>query len=222
MSKEAGFDEERADVFIRAYSKDFPDYLYTLEKEALSKDVPIIRKGTQEFLRFIMISRQPKRILEVGSAIGFSALLMKEYTLDDCKIDTIENYPPRIEEAKKNFERYDHKRKIELFEGDAASVLKKLNGPYDLIFLDGPKGQYESYLDDILRLMNDHALLVTDNIFKEGDILESRYVCERRDRTIHSRMRDFLLRLKSEESLENVILPIGDGMTLSVKKSNWK
>ena len=210
-------DEERAEVFIRAHSKGFPEYLEVLEKEARQQDVPVIRKGTQELLRFLLCLKRPKNILEIGTAVGFSTLLMAEYTGADTKITTIENYAPRIEKAQKNFAAYDKDGRINLIEGDAGEVLKSLDDKYDLIFLDGPKGQYEAYLDDILRLMSEGALLVTDNIFKEGDILESRYAVERRDRTIHARMREFLLRLRDEESLESVILPSGDGATLSVK-----
>ena len=210
--------EERAEVFIEAHSKGFAPFIESLEEEAKQHEIPIIRKGTQELLRFLLCMKKPKNVLEIGTAVGFSSLLMAEYSSDDCKITTIENYPPRIEEARKNFDKYDTGKKIKLIEGDAGEVLKNLNDKYDLIFLDGPKGQYESYLEDILRLMNKDALLVTDNIFKEGDILESRYAVERRDRTIHSRMREFLVRLQNEESLESIILPSGDGMTLSIKK----
>lgn len=210
-------DEERAEVFIRAHSKGFPEYLEVLEKEARQQDVPVIRKGTQELLRFLLCLKRPKNILEIGTAVGFSTLLMAEYTGADTKITTIENYAPRIEKAKKNFAAYDKDGRINLIEGDAGEVLKSLDDKYDLIFLDGPKGQYEAYLDDILRLLPEGGLLITDNIFKEGDILESRYAVERRDRTIHARMRDFLLRLRDEETLESVILSSGDGATLSVK-----
>ncbi len=217
MNNMQTIDEERTEIFIRAYSKDFPEYLLMLEKEAKEQDVPIIRKGTQELLRFLLRMKKPENILEIGTAVGFSSLLMAEYVPDSAKITTIENYPPRIEAAKKNFDMYDKSDRIKLLEGDAGEILKSLDTRFDFIFLDGPKGQYESYIDDIIRLMKKDALLVTDNIFKEGDILESRFALERRDRTIHSRMREFLIRLRDEESLENVILSSGDGMTLSVK-----
>lgn len=211
-------DEERVEVFIDAHSKRFPEYLESLEKEAKANEIPIIRKDTQRMIRFLLCLNKPLKILEIGTAVGFSALLMAEYTDKNCAIDTIENYEPRILEAKKNFALYDKDKKINLLTGDAGEILGKLQGTYDFVFLDGPKGQYESYLDDILRLLKTGGLLVTDNIIKEGEAIESRFAVTRRNRTIHSRMRDYLLRLRDEDILENVILPTGDGMTLSVKK----
>lgn len=212
------FEEERIESFLRAFSKGFPEYIEELEEKAKAADIPIIRKDTQELLRVLLSLKKPKKILEIGTAVGFSSLLMAEYTEDDCKITTIENYPPRIEEAKNNFSRFDKKGKINFLEGDAGEIIKNMQDEYDLIFLDGPKGQYENYLDDLLRMLPSGGLLITDNILKEGEIVESRFAVTRRNRTIHSRMREYLLRLRDEEILENVILPTGDGMTLSVKK----
>lgn len=212
------FDEERIEVFARTHSRGFAEYLEDLEQQAIKNDIPIIRKDTQELLRVLLALKKPKRILEIGTAVGFSSLLMAEYTEPECSITTIENYPPRIEEAKKNFGEFDKDKKITLLEGDAKEIIHNLEGVYDVIFLDGPKGQYENYLDDLLRLLPSGGLLITDNILKDGEILESRFAVTRRNRTIHSRMRDYLIRLRDEEILENVILPTGDGMTLSVKK----
>lgn len=212
------FEEERIESFLRAFSKGFPEYIEELEEKAKAADIPIIRKDTQELLRVLLSLKKPKKILEIGTAVGFSSLLMAEYTEDDCKITTIENYPPRIEEAKNNFSKFDKKGKIIFLEGDAGEIIKNMQDEYDLIFLDGPKGQYENYLDDLLRMLPSGGLLITDNILKEGEIVESRFAVTRRNRTIHSRMREYLLRLRDEEILENVILPTGDGMTLSVKK----
>lgn len=212
------FDEERIEVFARTHSRGFAEYLEDLEQQAIKNDIPIIRKDTQELLRVLLALKKPKRILEIGTAVGFSSLLMAEYTEPESSITTIENYPPRIEEAKKNFGKFDKDKKITLLEGDAKEIIHNLEGVYDVIFLDGPKGQYENYLDDLLRLLPSGGLLITDNILKDGEILESRFAVTRRNRTIHSRMRDYLIRLRDEEILENVILPTGDGMTLSVKK----
>lgn len=215
-------DEERIDIFIDSKSRKFPEYLETLEREAIKDEVPIIRKDSQRLLRFLMCLKEPETILEIGTAVGFSALLMAEYTNENCRITTIENYEPRIKKAEENFEKHDKTGKITLLKGDAKEEIKKLEGSFDIIFLDGPKGQYEAYLDDLLRLLKIGGLLITDNIFKEGEILESRFAVTRRNRTIHARMRDYLLRLRDEEILENVILPTGDGMTLSVKKREMR
>jgi len=160
---------------------------------------------------------KPKTILEVGCAIGFSALLMNEYS-DGCQITTIEKYEKRIPIAKKNFERAGKQEEIHLLEGDALEILQKLEGTYDLIFMDAAKGQYIHFLPDVLRLLPKGGLLVSDNVLQEGDIIESRYAITRRDRTIHSRMREYLYELKHHPELETVILPVGDGVTLSVKR----
>ena len=103
-------------------------------------------------------------------------------------------------------------------EGDAIEILKYLEGPYDMIFMDAAKGQYINFLPDVLRLLPEGGLLVSDNVLQEGDIIESRYAVTRRDRTIHSRMREYLYELKHHPQLQTVILPVGDGVTLSVKQ----
>ena len=120
--------------------------------------------------------------------------------------------------AKENFARYDKDGRITLLEGDAAEVLKELDGHYDMIFMDAAKGQYIHFLPDVLRLLSPGGLLVSDNVLQDGNIIESRYAVTRRDRTIHSRMREYLYELKHNELLETVILPVGDGVTLSTKR----
>ena len=150
-------------------------------------------------------------------AIGFSALLMSEYGPENCRITTIEKYEKRIPLAKENFKRAGKEDQIVLLEGDAVEILKKLDGPYDFIFMDAAKGQYIHFLPDILDLMPIGGLLISDNVLQDGDVLESRYAVTRRDRTIHSRMREYLYELKHNEQLQTDILPIGDGVTVSVK-----
>ena len=161
---------------------------------------------------------KPKQILEVGTAIGFSALLMSEFAPEDCHITTIEKYEKRIPIAKGNFEKYGKADKITLLEGDAIDILKKLEGTYDFIFMDAAKGQYINFLPDILRLLSVGGVLVSDNVLQDGDIIESKYAITRRNRTIHTRMREYLYTLKNHEQLETAILPLGDGVALSVKK----
>ena len=157
-------------------------------------------------------------ILEVGTAVGFSALVMSEYAPAGCKITTIENYDKRIPIARENFKRAGKESDITLLEGDALEVMKGLAGPYDFVFMDAAKGQYIHYLPEVTRLLSEGGVLVSDNVLQDGDVIESRYAVERRNRTIHSRMREYLFELKHSDIYETSILPLGDGIALSVKR----
>lgn len=161
-------------------------------------------------------------ILEVGTAVGFSALLMSENAPDGCEITTIENYEKRIPIARENFRRAGRESQITLIEGDAFEVMKDLAGCYDFIFMDAAKGQYIHYLPEVMRLLKEGGTLVSDNVLQDGDIIESRFAVERRNRTIHSRMREYLYELKHHEMLVTSILPLGDGVAVSVKKQSIK
>lgn len=210
--------DERMSAFIDSLDVGNASYLNEIEKEALAESVPIIRKSMQSLIKFILVHNKPKNILEVGTAIGFSALLMSEYGPEDCHITTIEKYEKRIPIARQNFEKAGKQDRITLIEGDAAEVLAGLTGSYDLIFMDAAKGQYINFMPDVLRLLADGGLLISDNVLQDGDIIESRFAVTRRNRTIHSRMREYLYELKHSPQLETVILPVGDGVTLSTKK----
>lgn len=210
--------DERMVAFIDSLDKGNTPFLDQIEKEAIAGDVPIIRKSMQNMLKFILAYHKPKKILEVGTAIGFSALLMSEYAPEDCQITTIEKYEKRIPIARENFKRGGREEKITLLEGDATEILKTLEDKYDIIFMDAAKGQYINFLPDILRLLPKGGLLISDNVLQDGDIIESRFAVTRRNRTIHGRMRDYLYELKHHNQLETVILPVGDGATLSVMK----
>lgn len=208
--------DERMTFFINSLDPGLPTYLSELEKEALDTYVPIVRKDMQAYIKYEMLRTKPRRILEVGTAIGFSALLMSEYA-PDADITTIENYDKRIPIARENFVRFGKQDKIRLIEGDALEVLPALKDTYDFIFMDAAKGQYINYLPDILRLLSPGGILVSDNVLQDGDIIESKYAVVRRDRTIHTRMRDYLYELKHNDALTTVILPVGDGITVSVR-----
>ena len=210
--------DERTAAFIASMDKGNPTYLDALERFALQEQVPIIRKPTQQLLRFLMAMVKPKSILEVGTAIGFSALLMSEYAPADCRITTIEKYEQRIPVARENFAKAGRADRITLIEGDAADVLPTLAGPYDLIFMDAAKGQYIHFMPEVLRLLPQGGVLITDNVLREGDVLESHYAVARRDRTIHKRMRAYLLELKRNEQLDTTILAFADGAALSRKR----
>ena len=209
--------DERMVSFINSLDAGNPSYLNELEEYARATDVPIVRTEMQSFLRFLMKMKQPKRILEVGTAIGFSALLMSEYAPQDCKITTIEKYEKRIPLAIENFKKAGKEDAITLLQGDALEILPTLKEEYDFIFMDAAKGQYIHFLPDILRLLAKDGLLVSDNVLQDGDVLESRFAVTRRNRTIHSRMREYLYTLKHTEELTTAILPLGDGVALSVK-----
>jgi len=209
--------DERMETFLASLDAGNTPFLDQIEREALETNVPVIRTQTQGLLRFLLALHKPMSILEVGCAIGFSALLMSEYAPAGCKITTIEKYEKRIPVAKANFVRAEKEDAITLLEGDAADILKELTGPYDFIFMDAAKGQYIHFMPEVLRLLAPGGLLVSDNVLQDGDILESRFAVERRNRTIHSRMREYLYELTHREALETVVLPVGDGVTVSVK-----
>ena len=214
--------DERMMTFIRSFDKGNPAYLEELEKYSRETNVPIIRPQMQSLLKFLLTWGKPMKILEVGTAIGFSALLMSEYAPEGCHITTIEKYEKRIPLARENFKKAGKEQNITLLEGDATQILAELHEEYDLIFMDAAKGQYINFLPDILRLMAPGGILVSDNILQDGDIVESKYAVTRRNRTIHNRMREYLYALTHHEELETVILPIVDGVTLSAKKGNAK
>ena len=210
--------DERMVTYIRSLERPENPVIEAIEQEALESFVPIIRKETQSFLKVMMLMNRPARVLEVGTAVGFSAILMSEYLPEGSRITTIENYEKRIPIARNNFKRAGKEEQITLIEGDALEVMKTLEGPYDFIFMDAAKGQYINYLPEILRLMPKGGLLITDNILQEGELVESRYVVTRRDRTIHTRIREYVYELTHNDNLITSIVPIGDGITLSVKK----
>lgn len=209
--------DERMAAFIDSLDRGNTPFLDGIEKDALGDRVPVIRKSTQSLLKFLLALLKPRSILEVGTAIGFSALLMSEYGPEECHITTIEKYEKRILQARENFKRAGVGDRISLLEGDAADILKGMTGSYDLIFMDAAKGQYIFFLPDVLRLLAPGGLLVSDNVLQEGDVAESRFAVTRRNRTIHARMREYLYELKHHPGLESVILPVGDGVALSYK-----
>lgn len=209
--------EERITSFINSMNPDDDGIVGMIEKEALADEVPIIRRETKEWIKTMLMIKKPARVLEVGTAVGFSSIYMSQYLTEGAHITTIEKWEPRIEQAKINFERADVTDKITLLEGDAADILKELTEPFDFIFMDAAKGQYIHFLPDVIRLLNKDGILISDNVLQDGEVLDSKYIVNRRNRTIHSRMREYLYTLKNHEDLETSIIPLGDGVALSVK-----
>lgn len=210
--------QERMAVYINSLDSGNGAFLDALERDAIADEVPIIRQDMQSFLKLLLAIHGPKRILEVGTAVGFSALLMAANTAGDCTITTIEKYEKRIPQAKENFARAGMEERITLLEGDALDVMKTLDEPYDLIFMDAAKGQYIHFLPETLRLLKKGGILISDNVLQDGDIIESHYAVERRNRTIYKRMREYLYVLKHTEGLLTSIVPVGDGAAVTVKQ----
>lgn len=214
--------DDRCAAYIESLSPGMTPYLEELEKSALSAGVPIIRHQTQSLLRYLLAEKEPESILEIGTAVGFSAIFMATYGPGGLHIDTIENYEKHIACARSNIRDAQMEDTISLLEGDALFVLKELADAaktYDMIFVDAAKAQYPNYLPLCKRMLDKGGILVSDNVLFDGDIVQSRFAVRRRDRTIHARMREYLRMLTEDEELVTTILPIADGMTLSVKKA---
>ena len=200
--------DERIVTYMHSLEKPNNNVLEEIEQQAHIDGVPIIRKEMESFLRVMLTITKPKRILELGTAVGYSAILMSEAIEKDASIITIENYEKRIVQARDNFKKADKEDVITMLEGDS----------FDFVFMDAAKAQYIHFLPEVMRLMKKGAVLITDNVLQEGDIIQSKYVVRRRDRTIHKRMREYLEVVKNHPELETTIVPIGDGITISVKK----
>ena len=199
--------DERYTTYLNSLYPELDEGLDNIRREARANFVPIIRDETINLLTTLIRMNQPKRILEVGAAVGFSACLMASVARD-ANIVTIENYEPRIPIANNNIKNMGFENRITLIEGDATEVLPTLDGPFDFVFMDAAKGQYINFWPEIKRLTKDGGIIVTDNVLQDGDIIESRYAITRRNRTIHKRMRDYLYELTHDK---------GDGVSISVK-----
>ena len=210
--------DERMVTYIHSLETPEEPIIEQIEQEAKETFVPIIRKETQSFLKVLLLMKKPVRVLDVGTAIGYSAILMSHYLPKDGRITTIEKYEKRIPIARENFSRAAVADRITLLEGDALEIMKSLEEPFDFIFMDAAKGQYIHYLPEAIRLLAPEGVLMSDNVLQDGDVIESRFAVERRNRTIHSRMREYLYELKHKERLQTSILPLGDGVALSIKK----
>ncbi|MCR5520725.1 MAG: O-methyltransferase [Lachnospiraceae bacterium] len=200
--------------YLASLAHDLPPALERLKSLARKEQVPIVRDDMLEFIRFLLLKEKPKTILEIGTAVGFSALFMQS-VVPGAHITTIEKVEKRLKVARKNLEGSG----IKLIEGDACEVLGKLEGFYDMIFLDAAKGQYGNFLPDCKRLLTLGGIMLTDNVLLEGSIAGSRFGVERRDRTIHERMREFLRELTHTEGYVTVIIPVGDGAALTYKET---
>ena len=191
-----------------------------VKEKALKEGVPIIKDEGLAFLLNYIEEHKCKQILELGTAVGYSALFMAEVldNIGEYHIDTIELDDVRAEEAQGHITEFGKEDKIHLYRGDAAEVLKTLSEKYDFIFIDAAKAQYMNYLQAVMKLVHADSVIVTDNVLESGLVLESHFLVEKRDRTIHDKLREYLYTLKNDERLETAILSIGDGVAVSVVK----
>lgn len=211
----------RADIFLEKYRVPLPEYLIRMKEYADKEHIPVMARSTGDILRYIIRTHRPERILEIGTAIGYSALFMCSCDTS-VRVTTIEKIPSRYEMARESFEAYDPDGRITLICEDAMDALEKLQEKderFGVIFLDAAKGQYKRFLPMLVRLLDEGGILVTDNIFHNGAVIDSRYVVSQRDRTIHDRMREFLKNVAKHEELESICVPVDDGVMVVKKQA---
>ena len=202
--------------YIRKTLKDKDGLLKQLEEYAKDNNIPIVHKEVSELLKVLLKVQKPKRILEVGCAIGYSSILFAS-VLDDVEIITVERNEKMIEKAKANIKLAGFEKNITILEGDAEEVLKDVKGPFDMIFMDAAKGQYKLFYDMIIDKLRVDGLLISDNILYKGMVAHDDFVI-RRKKTIVKRMRNYLDYICNCDYLTTSLIPIGDGVALSYKK----
>ena len=209
--------DDRLTSYLHSLDNADSEIVTAIGREARAGRVPIIRPETGNLLKVLLRLQKPYRILEIGTAVGYSSILMSECLEPGASIITVEKYEKRIPIARENIKRAGKEGCITLIEGDAIEVMKTLDPGFDFIFMDAAKGQYIHFLPEVLRLLKKGGILVSDNVLQDGDIVDSRFAVTRRNRTIHSRMRDYLWQLKHMKEFETAVLTVGDGVTISTK-----
>lgn len=187
-----------------------------IRAEAKRNYIPIIKRDTENFLKFVLKMQNPGSILEIGCAVGYSAAVMLENS--DADIVTVEKMPERVEEAKRNIKYADFESRASILEGDAGEILKSLadkGEKFDFIFMDAAKAQYITWMPVVKKLLKESGMIFSDNCLQEGDLAESSFAIRKRDKTIHKRMREYIYLLLHDETLESWIFSIGDGVLLS-------
>ncbi|MBD5096947.1 MAG: O-methyltransferase [Lachnospiraceae bacterium] len=209
-------DEIRVSSFIKSLYKDDEGVLGEIYKKALREGVPVIRTDTREYIKHELLMKKPMRLLEIGTAIGYSSLYMSLFLDSDARIKTVELDEDRYMQACENIRLMGKENVISPIHGDAFDIIKGLeDNMYDMIFLDGPKGQYINYLPELIRVIKNEGIIISDNVLQEGEILESHFAVEKRNRTIHDKMREYLYKLTHEDGLHTVVIPVGDGLAVT-------
>lgn len=191
--------------------------LEEIKQKALNDHIPIIMDDTLEVIAKILTEKKPKRILEIGAAVGYSAMCFSKYLAEDGLIDTIERDEERIEEAKQNFKKVEVENKINLYEGDAVEILPTLNENYDVVFIDAAKGKYPFFLKEALRMLNKDGIILADNILYKGYVMSD--YNKHKQRTAVRNLREYIKEITENPSLETEILEVGDGLAISKMKN---
>lgn len=194
--------------------------LEKIKQKALNEHIPIIMDDTLEVIAKILTEKRPKRILEIGAAVGYSAMCFSKYLAEDGLIDTIERDEKRIEEAKQNFKKVEVENKINLYEGDAVEILPTLNEKYDVVFIDAAKGKYPFFLKEALRMLKQDGIIFADNILYKGYVMSD--YNKHKQRTAVRNLREYIKETTENPNLETEILEVGDGLAISKMKSNTK
>ena len=203
--------------YIRGLIKDRSGKLKEIEEFARENKVPIVQKETGKFLEVMVTMKKPLRILELGTAVGFSSILMYEASGTNPEIITIERDSKMIELAKKNINKFNLQDKIKILEGDCLEILEKLDEPFDLIFMDAGKGHYNHFLPHCLRLLKDDGVIIADNVLFRG-MVASQELVQRRKITIVKRMRTYLDLVTHDENLITSVIPMGDGIAVTKRR----
>lgn len=187
-----------------------------IRKKALENKVPIIMDDTLEVIEKELLQNPPKRILEIGAAVGYSAICFTKYLAEDGHIDTIERDEERIIEAEKNIKDMEVEDKVTLYKGDAVEILPTLNGKYDMVFIDAAKGKYPFFLNEAIRMLNSKGIIFADNILYKGYVLGD--YNKHKQRTAVRNLREYLKMTTENPDFDTEILEVGDGLAISKKK----
>lgn len=187
-----------------------------IKKKALEDKVPIIMDDTLEVIVKILDEIKPKKILEIGTAVGYSAICFSEYLQENGKIDTIERDTERVKEARKNIKKAEVEEKINIYEGDAVEILPTLNDEYDVVFIDAAKGKYPFFLNQALRMIKPGGVIFADNILYKGYVMSD--YNKHKQRTAVRNLREYIAEITNNEKLETEILEVGDGLAISKTK----
>ena len=187
--------------------------LEKIKQKALEEHIPIIMDETLEVIEKYLTKNKPNRILEIGTAVGYSAICFTEFLAENGVIDTIEREADRVEEAKKNIKLAEVEDKINIYEGDAVEILPTLNQQYDVVFIDAAKGKYPFFLKEALRMINKEGIIFADNILYKGYVMSD--YNKHKQRTAVRNLREYIKEVSENPNLETEILEVGDGLAVS-------